>query len=554
MPPDAVTRRVFGLLFAAALPVFLLGLGANSIWDANEAFYVETPRQMLLSGDYVTPEFNAEPRVNKPVLSYWVVAGLYQVFGVSVGVERFGIALGALGIIGAAFLVGRATGGTLTGLVAALILATAPRVVLFARRIFIDIYVTLFMSLTLACCVLAERYPARRRTFLVGMYVAIGLGVLTKGPVALVLPGLAIGAWLATERRLGDLRRMMIVPGALIVLAIVVPWYLALYVRHGAEYIVSFFVDENLGRYTSAMVPGDRPVWFYVPVLFGDLFPWAPLLAVPLVTGWRAVGGATVSAGAIRRLLLWWVVVIVGVFSFSQSKQDLYIFPTVAAVAALVADALVRSDFGRRLRGLRIGLIVVGGVTTVAAGGLYWVFRDGPYAVRGAGLLALLLGGGGLAGLALAGIGRHLAAVAALAGGFVLANYVLVLGVMPDAERFKPVPPIAETFRAGAAPDAVLASYNMMLPSLVYYADHPVVELGSIDQAVDRLAGSQEVWLLTGDREWAEIEARVPSACLGDRRHLFALNLSLLELARGDEAPGVLLATNAASTCRRDQP
>ena len=72
------TVRALAVLLLAALPVYFLALGANSIWDANEAFYVETPRQMVESGDYVTPYWNGELRVNKPVLSYWIVAGLYQ--------------------------------------------------------------------------------------------------------------------------------------------------------------------------------------------------------------------------------------------------------------------------------------------------------------------------------------------------------------------------------------------------------------------------------------------------------------------------------------------
>jgi len=83
-------------LLLLALPVFFVFLGANAIWDANEAFYVETPRQMLLSGDYINPSFNGLPRFNKPVLSYWIVAGLYKLFGTTVVVERVGIALGAL--------------------------------------------------------------------------------------------------------------------------------------------------------------------------------------------------------------------------------------------------------------------------------------------------------------------------------------------------------------------------------------------------------------------------------------------------------------------------
>ena len=77
------------LLAAAVIPYFVK-LGDASIWDANEAFYVETPREMIESGDYVNPSFNYEPRFNKPVLSYWIVAGLYQVFGVSVGVRARG--------------------------------------------------------------------------------------------------------------------------------------------------------------------------------------------------------------------------------------------------------------------------------------------------------------------------------------------------------------------------------------------------------------------------------------------------------------------------------
>ena len=79
-----------------------------SIWDANEAFYVETPREMMAAHDYINPSFNYLPRFNKPVLSYWIVAAFYKVFGVSVGVQRLPIALGALVIIGCAFVLGAA--------------------------------------------------------------------------------------------------------------------------------------------------------------------------------------------------------------------------------------------------------------------------------------------------------------------------------------------------------------------------------------------------------------------------------------------------------------
>ena len=84
------------VLLAVAIVPYFIDLGGSSIWDANEAFYVETPREMMERGDYVSPTFNYEPRLNKPVLSYWIVAGFYQLFGVSVGVQRVPIALGAI--------------------------------------------------------------------------------------------------------------------------------------------------------------------------------------------------------------------------------------------------------------------------------------------------------------------------------------------------------------------------------------------------------------------------------------------------------------------------
>jgi 4-amino-4-deoxy-L-arabinose transferase-like glycosyltransferase len=333
-------------LLIPAVALLFLGLGANTIWDANEAFYVDTPRQMIQSGDYVNPVFNGEPRMNKPVLSYWVVAGLYHLFGASVAVERFGIALGALGILLAAYLCGRALRSPLTGWLAVLIVATSPQFVMFSRRIFIDIWVTMFMTLTIGCFLLAVAYPSRRRLCLGLMYVAMGLGVLTKGPIALVFPAAAIGVWLLVERRLSDITRLWLVPGAMIVLAINLPWWGIIYAQQGIEPITAFWLGENFGRYTEAMQPGDRDVLVYIPVVLGELFRWSVFVIAGLASGVMAlwartrpspIASAADEGGApgIRRFLIIWIGLLVGVFSFSESKQDLYIFPILPALAAL---------------------------------------------------------------------------------------------------------------------------------------------------------------------------------------------------------------------------
>jgi 4-amino-4-deoxy-L-arabinose transferase-like glycosyltransferase len=540
-------RWSVGWLVLLALPVFVVYLGANSIWDANEAFYVETPRQMVVGGDYVTPRFNDLDRVNKPVLSYWMVAGLYQLFGVSVAVERLGIALGALGMLVAAFLIGRAIRSTTTGLVAVVIMATAPRVVMHSRRIFIDVYVTLFMSLTLACFVLAERYPHHRRRFLLAMYVCIGLGVLTKGPVALVLPGLVAAAWFTSEHRWPDVRRMSLVAGALIVLAIVAPWYGALYARHGWDPVVGFFMGENVDRYLSSMVPGDsRPIWFYIPVLLSDLFPWAPLLLVPLASAWRRQGhGQGGDATALRRLLWWWVVCITAVFSLSETKQDLYILPVMVAVAVLVADALVASGFGRHHRGVRL-LLAVGALLSLAsAPAVYVLFGSGAYALDGAGLVAIVLAVGSAVALAFVVRARERMAFAALALTFVVFNYVFVGRVLPSWERFKPTPAFAASVERWGEPDDRIGSYHFMLPSLVYYTGRTVHELATVDQVRDFYAAGPG-WVMMTPARYEEVASEVAGLCVVHRHQVFGGRLE--EVLVGERVEVFLVANRCGTS------
>src|SRR5690349_15820454 len=101
---------LFGLLLAASIPYFV-NLGASSIWDANEAFYAQTPREMIAAHDYVTPSFNFQLRMNKPVLSYWEVAAAYRMFGISERSERLPIAVGGIVVIATAFGLARLMAG-----------------------------------------------------------------------------------------------------------------------------------------------------------------------------------------------------------------------------------------------------------------------------------------------------------------------------------------------------------------------------------------------------------------------------------------------------------
>jgi 4-amino-4-deoxy-L-arabinose transferase-like glycosyltransferase len=296
------------------------------------------------------------------------------------------------------------------------------------------------------------------------------------------------------------------------------------------------------------MVPGQRGVAFYLPVLFGDLLPWAPLLVLPILSGWRGrAGDETGESAAIRRLLWLWIVTIVLFFTFSESKQDLYIFPVTPAVALLIADVLTRTGFGARHAAVRVLMTSVAAAVLLAAVAFRLLFHSGYYALADVMLVSIVLTAAASLALALLSRNRGALAFTALSAGFIAFNYLFVCRILPDAERLKPIPPIAAAFKARASPAASLHSFNMMVPSLVYYAGRPVADdIPSDDYAAALLHGADEVWIVTGAPEWERIRVQAPEpvACVVERRHLFAFEAKISDIVAGRPPAEVLLITN----------
>jgi 4-amino-4-deoxy-L-arabinose transferase-like glycosyltransferase len=566
------SRFLLPALLAAAILPYFIGLGSSSIWDANEAYYVETPREMIESGDYVSPTFNYEPRLNKPVLSYWIVAAFYRLFGISVGVERIPIAIGALililtaGVLAKAATAGEESGSpgraTDAALWAALGLAVAPRLLMFARRIFIDIYISMFMGLTLLFFALAERYPARRRLFLILMYVAVGLGMLTKGPIAALLPGLVFALYLFVHRELKRVTEMMLPAGIALVLALVVPYYAALYARHGSGPITAFFVGENVERFTEGVgVEASRPAYFYLPVVFSDSFPWSLLLVGAAVLWFgdrRLYAAARLRAAHVRdaaadaqfriRTLLWlWTITVVGFFSLSEAKQDLYIFPIVPAVAALGGTFVARAwdDRGRAWSLLRALTAAIGVLVAVAGIGALYIFQASGkvYALDGAATVGVIGAAGGLATLALALANRARAALLITLTSAIALNWMFVLVVLPSFERYKPVPTLSAIIAARATPEDVIAHYNVALPSMVYYLRRHIDVLFTSEPLLERLRGPRRVYAVLSDEDYARIESSigVPTCIIGRSP---TVNVKLKWVLARKPLPEVLLITN----------
>jgi 4-amino-4-deoxy-L-arabinose transferase-like glycosyltransferase len=376
------------------------------------------------------------------------------------------------------------------------------------------------------------------------MYTAIGLAMLTKGPVALVLPGVVLLVHLASTRTLRALRTMLIPLGVLIIAAIVAPWYIADYRQHGWEHIYGFFVGENLDRYTETIGVQSRRFYFYIPVLLSDLTPWSLFLPAAVWLAWR-------ERRPDHRLMVIWIAVFAGVFSLSRTKQDLYIFPAAPAIAALIGVLIARSiDSAQGLwtdgvgRLARIGALLTGLLLALAGAvaiELTWISDAIPNLDAGA-LVGAALVLGGIVAVVLAVRARLVTVAVCLATTAVAVNWLLVLTVMRPFEAFKPVAPMSAWLREHAG-SSLVVHYKTPLPSMTYYLGRPVkpvVDATTMTQLIDREPGLY-VMARPGDiREISERNA-VPICVIEKRKLPVLLEAKLSEIA-GHRLPEIWLA------------
>jgi 4-amino-4-deoxy-L-arabinose transferase-like glycosyltransferase len=358
---------------------------------------------------------------------------------------------------------------------------------------------------------------------------------------------------------------LMIPAGILIVLIVVVPWYAALYHQDGWGPIVSFFVGENVSRFTSGLgVRVERGPFFYLPVVFSDSFPWALFLVPAAALFWHERRAArTDRAGRVRMLLWLWILVFVGFFSLSAGKQDLYIFPIVTAVAALAGDVLARAtrrlsgvadpqapQGGERWQGVRAWVswtLATAGILVLAAGlCLLYLFKTAgaTYAIEGVAVVGAIgvLGGGAAALLAVRR--RVFAGAAVLAAATAALNWVFVLTTLPSFETYKPVPSFAAAIASRATAADVVATYEQALPSLVFYLRRHVVELFDREGLERLLESGKTVYAVMSSDDFQRITEGSPaSLCVIERRPTFDVRLSNV-LAR-EPLPELVLVTNA---------
>ena len=346
-------RITLPLLLLAAL-TFFAGLGRGAITDSDEAFYAESSREMVVSGDWLTPHYNYEPRFQKPVLYYWLTSATYLVTGPSEFGARLWAAIAGLGLVLVTAAAGRRWCDETTGLLAGAIVATSFGYFSIGRMALPDLPLTFCITLAIWAALVStleqERNP---RKFVILAAVGLGLGFLMKGPVGIIIPLLVIVPVLMIERRSIALEPSDILLGFVIMLAIALPWYVVMWITHDNAYLQGFFIGDNFERFATDRFNDPRPWWFYLPVVAGGMLPWTPLALAWLGPITQLLRGRR-SIGTIDLRLLMWAILPLAFYSLSVGKQPRYVLPVLPPLALLIASSIVeRTQEWRGFDGVR---------------------------------------------------------------------------------------------------------------------------------------------------------------------------------------------------------
>jgi len=475
------------ILLLAAL-AFFAGLGRGAITDSDEAFYAESAREMVESGNWLTPHFNYEPRFQKPVLYYWLTAASYWVIGTTEFAARMWSALAGVGLALLTAACGRRWFDEVTALLAGAIVATNFGYFALARMALPDLALAFFITLSITAAFVAtlerERHPRR---WLLLAALAAALGFLAKGPLAVVIPLLVVMPIVLLERRSLNVRLGDVLPAALVFIVIAGPWYVAMWWEHGTPYLSGFFVGDNYERFATTRFNEPRPWWFYLPVIAGGLLPWTCLLLVWVGPVWQFLTRRRDIGTVDLRLLLWAILPLL-FFTISIGKQPRYILPLMPPVALLLASSIIertrewRSLDGARFRPRPNGAVVTGcilsGLFLITLAVLLYrvqpLFVDVSESVNLA--VAATIGGAGASVvlISLTRAWRAAPGVLALAAALIFA--LLPYGTVPATDQ-SAVRKVADALQNQRARDAPIATYGVFGRNLVFYTREKHVEL-----------------------------------------------------------------------------
>ena len=451
-----------------------------ALTDPDETFYAQSAKEMLNRGDWSTPYLYGKPQFEKPILIYWLVEASYKMLGVNETAARLPSAIFALLGVIAIYLLGKLLFDKTAGFLSALMLAANVEYVILSRACITDMLLSMLMLL--GALFFFYGYFRSKGYFYILSSAMFALAVLTKGPVAILLPLVIFFIFLVLTGNLGKLKTIPMGWCVLVFLAVAAPWYILEYKLHGREFFDAFFGFQNVTRFMQSEHKIGSQFYYNIPVVLAGFFPWSIFLPFGFWHMFRRIPRAKYQ---IRRgkegpvFTLTWFFVIFLFFTVSRTKLPTYIFPCFTSLALIVG--VLWSDFLNKDK-------VTGEITGWVKGSYYFL------------VIAIIAGAIGISVY----LGRHdkmpgilngvIMSSAILIAGFVISTiafakekyftalFLIIISlaalllplnfmVLPQIEHYETSKDIAQKLRTMIRPGEELGAQSHYMPGLAFYAD-----------------------------------------------------------------------------------
>ncbi len=358
----------FWLSIYQVAPVILLasvmlfaGLGSFPLTDRDEGEYASSTAYMIESGDFIVPHLNGRPYLEKPILFFWTLAASFELLGQNEFAARFPSALAAFVLLGSMFWVaGSWSGDRRISNVSVIVLLASPLFLLVARACLTDMMLTLFVWLSMTLFYFYLKSGRVEALFFCWFFLS--LAFLTKGPVALAMSIPVFLAYSASRRDFSWLLPGNLIISIIVFLSVSLPWYVLIYKRMGSSFIETFFLTQNIERFTSTLLGhGGGPI-FYIIVLAMGCFPFSAILPTLLAKGIPVVIHSF-RTGRVKEknsFFIFCLMASVWIFLFltvSATKQINYIVPAIPFLSVCIATSTLRH--GNRFRLTRASKFLV---------------------------------------------------------------------------------------------------------------------------------------------------------------------------------------------------
>jgi 4-amino-4-deoxy-L-arabinose transferase-like glycosyltransferase len=506
------------LLIGFCLVVYFLNLGQWDLWNPDEPRYAQVAREMMNGGDWILMHYNAKIYPDKPPLFFWLIAfSSYLWQGFSSFAVRFPAAfLGTLTVL-LTFFLGRILYSSRTGFLSGLILATSLEFAYLSTRANMDTTLTFFTTASLFCFFQWYRSSKDeshtqkpiRGLSIYGFYIGMALGTLAKGPVGFILP-LSVGfVYLIFQKDWKGIRRMRLLPGMVLFVAIVFSWYLPALRKGGEDYLQATLLTHTIDRYTKGW-SHVRPIYYYFYNFPIDFLPWIFFLPAAMAYGYSR------EKMEKRReffFLFIWFVIIFLFFSLSKGKRAIYLLPLYPAVSIMVGklwdDFISTPMEGFRNEWISFPLYGFMGIALVAGAAIPWIVSITfpsylPYVFP----IAFLLVGGSLVLFVLYRFRNYGAIlfllIGMLAGGYFYTSRV----IFPLVNPYKSARFVCQEITSRIQPGERLGLYGGFVtgPYNFYTGIVPIEELEEKEALFSFLRSSERVFCLLKFRDFSQFQ------------------------------------------------